>query len=54
MVVKVFISSNQKEFSTERKFLFDELKKTLISVAILNCLYLKRILPDHFLLMKYF
>ena len=27
MVVKVFISSNQKEFSTERKFLFDELKK---------------------------
>jgi len=27
MVVKVFISSNQAEFSQERKFLFDELKK---------------------------
>ena len=27
MVVKVFISSNQTEFSQERKFLYDELKK---------------------------
>lgn len=27
MVVKVFISSNQAEFSEERKFLYDELKK---------------------------
>ncbi len=27
MVVKVFISSNQSEFSEERKFLYDELKK---------------------------
>ena len=27
MVVKVFISSNQTEFSEERKFLYDELKK---------------------------
>lgn len=27
MVVKVFISSNQTEFSEERKFLYDELNK---------------------------
>ena len=27
MVVKVFISSNQTEFSEERKFLYEELKK---------------------------
>ena len=53
MVVKVFISSNQTEFSEERKFLYDELNKDSFFNETIKLYVLKKIKQAHYHLMKY-